>query len=772
MLWRRLSLSLSVASNSCQVGVLHVSSSCSVQYQYQPLSAYRPYHFPTHLVQLLPWPLQYQQQHPQSTYPPRRRDHTRTQFLIASDSSRSLPIQPSLAIAVTDCALRFAGGSCPSRLPMSSHEAPMRLTRSRSRSQTRTAAIQLPLPSSSSSSDRKRRPIDQPPHNGYTAEEEDQASKFLKIDEEDDNNGDDVDMQSGSEPIETSTRKRSRSRSSAGTTTSKKQKEQPTSAAQPPPVHTTTTTTTVIATAAAPAQPSPAPSVTSTSASVSRPSLQPPSSGALGTGQRSRSHSNARSSNSTAYIAPELLSGGGAAFTPALSTSSTASLQPPVIAAAKRRPSVPNLPSQSRSSSSSSSLSSHSSSSTAADAQTTEFRLQLTLERLSQLRRQLDSVEGAAQLLDLSKQVDGIAYKAGQPHTVSVSRLSAVHNELLSAMRQLAEQTAGTESSASVAAGRLLTDRIVPRSVASIVSSRALLSQSLPALITSDLPQSHKLLLLNPAAVHQRDSDGFTALHYAVLNHDLPLIAYLCQYGASPAVLNNSRASPLALARLNSIDTSGMISHPAAQCSRVEGGQTNVRQEFWHCETCGLTGERGCCDVCSVRCHKGHVMQQVTAAESMCNEGWCDCCDVAECHASGSTQSEQQQAADTLDAAAAVLSSEEDSIFSTVNGAISASNARSMLRLMEDVIVSTAELMKAAGAGEAETEAEAAAGDDEHITWSDVGQASALTAVLTLSFYALFGGAPDIVNTAAPAVHWMQERWQQLTASITDTKLL
>ena len=125
-----------------------------------------------------------------------------------------------------------------------------------------------------------------------------------------------------------------------------------------------------------------------------------------------------------------------------------------------------------------------------------------------------------------------------------------------------------------------------------------------------------------------------------------------------------------------------------------------------------------------------------------------------------------------LDAAAAVLSSEEDSVFSSANGAVSASNARSILRMMEDVVVRTAELMQAAGRGEDANVAdgESADDDDERITWNDVWQAAALTVVLTLSFYAIFGGAADIVDTATPAVHWLQARWQELASSSNATK--
>ena len=637
-------------------------------------------------------------------------------------------------------------------------DAPMRLTRSRSRSQTRPTASQsitITTTSTTVTPERKR------PANGYTAEEEDQASKFLRIDEEDE----DVHMQTSEEAAEQSSKKRSRSRSAAKATTSKKQKEQPpqSSAQAAPAVH-------MLGTVAPTPQP---PTLTlgsgptATSSTASRASLQAPSrnsssgSSSASTTQRSRSHSNARRSAGSAYISPELLGGEGAAtFSPATSTSSTASLQPPATTSAQRRPSVPNLPSQSRKSTSSSS----SSLSSAADAGTSEFRLQLTLERLSQLKRQLTGVKGAAQLLDLLKQVEDVTDKSGR-RTASVRQLSAVHNQLLSAMRQSAEETAGITFSVSVIAARLLDDRIVPRSVASVVSSRALLSQSLPALITANLPMSHKLLTINPAAVHQRDAEGFTALHYAVLSHDQPLVAYLCEHGANPAAQNNSRSSPLTLARVNSLDTSAMLRHPAACCSRVEGGTSELRQDFFNCHTCGLTGHKGCCDVCSLRCHKGHVLQQVTAAENMCNEGFCDCPDTGACQASDDSQAKQTSS--TVDEAAAVLSSEEDGGFSTSKDTISPASARSMLRVMEDAVVRTAELMQADGAGEEvdAREAEAAA-DEERITWNDVWQASALTAVLTLSFYAIFGGAPDIVQSATPAVHWLQDQWQLLTAAI------
>ena len=651
----------------------------------------------------------------------------------------------------------------------------MRQTRSRSRSQTRpltTQSIVITSTTATLTPERKRGATSLQ-HNGYTAEELDQASKFLRIDEEDDDG--DVEMQP-SEASETSSKKRSRSRSAAKTTAkstpSKKQKEQPAqqSSTQAVPAALPAHTIGIVAPTPQPPTLTLGAGSTSTASAASRASLQAPSSNSssggsssAGTTQRSRSHSNARRSAGASYISPELLGSDGAAtFSPALSTSSAASLQPPAGSGVRRRPSVPNLPSQSRKSSSSSA------SSAADEAETSEFRLQLTLERLSQLKRELTGKKGAAQLLALLKQVEAVAYQSGR-RSATVRQLSAIHDQLLAAMRQSAEETAGATSSVSAFAARLLDDRIVPHSVASIVSSRSLLSQSLPALITANLPMSHKLLLVNPAAVHQRDADGFTALHYAVLSHDQPLIAYLCEHGANPAALNNnSQSSPLSLARLNALDTSCLIKHPAACCSRVEGGTSAVRQAFFTCHTCGLTGERGCCDVCSVRCHKGHVLQQVTAAEGLCNEGFCDCPDAGHCQASDDALSEQSNGPSALDEAAALLSSDEDGVSSISSETVSAGSARAVLRLMEDAVVRTAELMQAAGGGtEVDAREAEAASEEERITWTDVWQASALTAVLTLSFYAIFGGAPDIVQTATPAVHWLQQQWQLLTAAVS-----
>jgi hypothetical protein len=56
------------------------------------------------------------------------------------------------------------------------------------------------------------------------------------------------------------------------------------------------------------------------------------------------------------------------------------------------------------------------------------------------------------------------------------------------------------------------------------------------------------------------------------------------------------------------------------QCTILRTGTTYVYQPWFHCVTCGLVGDKGCCQICAVTCHAGHT---VVGGEYMV--AYCDC---------------------------------------------------------------------------------------------------------------------------------------------------
>ena len=579
-----------------------------------------------------------------------------------------------------------------------------RITRSRSRSAQRT------LPEDAAAGDKRKRNED-----GLSNGSDDGAQhslKIAKIDEEangtDDDVVDDVDMATQPQPQPTSaatasSTKRKSSAAGSEAELSKKAK-------------------------AAPARSSLAPT-----ASVS---LRPPSSAT----QRSRSASSSRS-NPSSFVSPSLI---GAPH--------TASLHVPTSRASIRRPSLP-APSSSTthrpSPTSSSSSSSSPSSSSSQPPPDSTWQLKLNLERLAQIRRELKP-DGAGDFLALLDRIAAAAYSDDAHTPTSLTSLSDLHDDLLKAMHQLSSASSSSSLSPSSSAG-LLGPRLLPRSLSSLQSSDALLSSNLPSLITTDLTAAHKLLLLSPSRVNQPDSLGNTALSYAVLTHDLPLIAYLCSLRADPNQLNHSSLSPLSLARLNHIPTTSML--PLGLCSCSASGRAVVAQEFWTCETCGLMGDRGVCDVCAVKCHKGHVMRTVAVA----SEGFCDCYGTEGCQAktvAGLMEGKEEDGAGGAADVAAVPFS-----FSalTSDDALTKENARGLLRLMERVVLDTASIAHHKGRLQVDegagVEGEAVQGEEAEVGVRDVLVGVGVTAVLTASFYALFGGAEDF----APAVYAVQD---------------
>lgn len=55
-------------------------------------------------------------------------------------------------------------------------------------------------------------------------------------------------------------------------------------------------------------------------------------------------------------------------------------------------------------------------------------------------------------------------------------------------------------------------------------------------------------------------------------------------------------------------------------CTFALHGDHYIHQKWYHCNTCGLTGNLGCCEICASTCHKGHFLEY--SGISHC---YCDC---------------------------------------------------------------------------------------------------------------------------------------------------
>jgi hypothetical protein len=55
-------------------------------------------------------------------------------------------------------------------------------------------------------------------------------------------------------------------------------------------------------------------------------------------------------------------------------------------------------------------------------------------------------------------------------------------------------------------------------------------------------------------------------------------------------------------------------------CTYAEHGSSYFLQRWYHCNTCGLVGSLGCCQVCAGHCHRGHDV--VFSGEA---DAYCDC---------------------------------------------------------------------------------------------------------------------------------------------------
>eukprot|EP01125_Pyxidicula_operculata_P016692 TRINITY_DN5775_c0_g1_i1.p1 TRINITY_DN5775_c0_g1~~TRINITY_DN5775_c0_g1_i1.p1 ORF type:complete len:470 (+),score=21.03 TRINITY_DN5775_c0_g1_i1:1-1410(+) len=62
-------------------------------------------------------------------------------------------------------------------------------------------------------------------------------------------------------------------------------------------------------------------------------------------------------------------------------------------------------------------------------------------------------------------------------------------------------------------------------------------------------------------------------------------------------------------------------------CTFFHTGKTLVKQPKFNCETCDLAGNRGCCAVCVVNCHRGHTV----TLDSYSTDFYCDCAARVDC---------------------------------------------------------------------------------------------------------------------------------------------
>ena len=59
----------------------------------------------------------------------------------------------------------------------------------------------------------------------------------------------------------------------------------------------------------------------------------------------------------------------------------------------------------------------------------------------------------------------------------------------------------------------------------------------------------------------------------------------------------------------------------ASLCTCATYGTDYIDQKWYHCETCGLVGDLGCCEACAQTCHKGHVC----VYDGVGSGCYCDC---------------------------------------------------------------------------------------------------------------------------------------------------
>jgi hypothetical protein len=68
------------------------------------------------------------------------------------------------------------------------------------------------------------------------------------------------------------------------------------------------------------------------------------------------------------------------------------------------------------------------------------------------------------------------------------------------------------------------------------------------------------------------------------------------------------------------------IPTPGTVCTLSRTGRCMCPQKLYHCITCGLIGEKSCCEICVARCHTGHEVIGGTISK-----GYCECCSNGKC---------------------------------------------------------------------------------------------------------------------------------------------
>ena len=50
-------------------------------------------------------------------------------------------------------------------------------------------------------------------------------------------------------------------------------------------------------------------------------------------------------------------------------------------------------------------------------------------------------------------------------------------------------------------------------------------------------------------------------------------------------------------------------------------GKSYFSQKWYHCKTCGLIGNLGCCEACAKICHQGHEVEFHKSSNFFCDCG-------------------------------------------------------------------------------------------------------------------------------------------------------
>jgi hypothetical protein len=73
---------------------------------------------------------------------------------------------------------------------------------------------------------------------------------------------------------------------------------------------------------------------------------------------------------------------------------------------------------------------------------------------------------------------------------------------------------------------------------------------------------------------------------------------------------------------MNAADFPQTTAIPFKQCIFLKIGKEFANQHYWHCETCDLVENLGCCDACATSHHFGHKLINVGARGFYCDCGF------------------------------------------------------------------------------------------------------------------------------------------------------